>query len=243
MIPAVAAEPLRHILVAHDDAAVRAQVGAYFGEHGYAVHVVGSEAAMDAVLAAHPVEVVILDVLLPGEGGLSICRRLAEAGGPGIIMLGGDCEEVDRVVGLELGADDYLPESCSPRELLARVRALVRRFDEARASPQRRARGYRFMGFAVKATHRQVRAPNGTEILLTPGESALLSVFLQHPRRILTREQLLEMAHGTDGQVLDRAVDVQISRLRRKLNAAVDKDVIRTVRGAGYIFDVEVTRL
>jgi len=151
-------------------------------------------------------------------------------------------EEVDRVLGLELGADDYLPKPCSPRELLARVRAVMRRLEEARAGAPRRARLYQFLGFEVDAARRQVRAPNGALLLLTAGEFALLNVFLDHPQRVLSREQLLELARGAETQVFDRAVDVQISRLRRKLNACTHEEVIRTLRGAGYMMDVKVTR-
>jgi two-component system OmpR family response regulator len=242
MTLAASVEPVRRILVVDDDTALREQVSAYLTEHGFAVHAAGSASAMDAVLGEIPIDVVILDVMLPGEDGLSICRRLAENGGPAIIMMSAMGEEVDRVLGLELGADDYLPKPCSPRELLARVRALVRRLDEVRSGLPQRSRVYQFLGFEVDVARRQVRAPNGTTILLTAGEFALLNVFLDHPQRVLSREQLLEQARGAETQVFDRAVDVQISRLRRKLNAATDEEVIRTLRGAGYMLDVKVIR-
>ena len=236
------AEPLRRILVVDDDTALREQVAAYLADHGYEVQEVGSGPAMDLVLAAGEVDLVVLDVMLPGEDGLSICRRLSESGGPAIVMMSAMGEEVDRVLGLELGADDYLPKPCSPRELLARVRAVMRRLEEARAGAPRRARLYQFLGFEVDAARRQVRAPNGALLLLTAGEFALLNVFLDHPQRVLSREQLLELARGAETQVFDRAVDVQISRLRRKLNACTHEEVIRTLRGAGYMMDVKVTR-
>jgi two-component system OmpR family response regulator len=240
MTPAPHPEPVRRILVVDDDTALREQVCAYLGDHGFEMHAAPSAAAMDQVLGHTEVDVLILDVMLPGEDGLSVCRRLAETGGPAIIMMSAMGEEVDRVLGLELGADDYLPKPCSPRELLARVRALIRRMDDAGAA--KRGRAFQFLGFQVDGARRQVRAPNGAIILLTAGEFALLNVFLEDPQRVLSREQLLEQARGSESQVFDRAVDVQISRLRRKLNAFTDEEVIRTLRGAGYMLDVKVTR-
>jgi two-component system OmpR family response regulator len=197
---------------------------------------------MEDVLAAEPIDLIILDVMLPGEDGLSICRRLADEGGPAIVMVSAMGEEVDRVLGLELGADDYLPKPCSPRELLARVRAVFRRLDEVRGGAPRKGRTYQFMGFIVDTLRRQLRAPNGTTILLTAGEFSLLSAFLENPQRILSRDQLLEHARGVQIDVFDRAVDVQISRLRRKLHACVDVEIIKTYRGAGYLFDAKVSR-
>jgi two-component system, OmpR family, response regulator len=187
-------------------------------------------------------DLIVLDVMLPGEDGLSICRRLSETGGPAIVMVSAMGDEVDRVLGLELGADDYLPKPCSPRELLARVRAVFRRLDEVRGGAPRRGKTYHFQGFVVDTLRRQLRAPNGTTILLTGGEFSLLSVFLENPQRILSRDQLLEQARGSQTEVFDRAVDVQISRLRRKLHACVEGEIIKTYRGAGYLFDAKVTR-
>jgi two-component system OmpR family response regulator len=185
---------------------------------------------------------VILDVMLPGEDGLSICRRLAQRGGPAILMMSAMGEEVDRVLGLEFGADDYLPKPCSPRELLARIRAVMRRRDQAGDGAARAAKRYHFLGFVVDAQRRQVCAPSGATILLTAGEFALLNVFLDHPLQILSREELLGQARGADIEIFERVIDVQISRLRRKLHACVEDAIIRTFRGAGYTFDARVTR-
>ena len=206
------------------------------------LHTAGDAATMEQALAADSIDLVILDVMLPGEDGLSICRRLAEAGGPAIVMVSAMGEEVDRVLGLELGADDYLPKPCSPRELLARVRAVMRRRDEARTGALRKGKTYHFLGFSLDTLRRQLREPQGATILLTGGEFSLLSAFLEHPQRILSRDQLLEYARGAQTEVFDRAVDVQISRLRRKLHAYVDGEIIKTYRGAGYLFDAKVTR-
>jgi two-component system, OmpR family, response regulator len=234
--------PARHILVVDDDSDLREQVSAYLRDHGYQVHAVGDGAAIENALASAPIDLIVLDLMLPGEDGLSICRRLSAAGGPAIIMLSAMGEEIDRVLGLELGADDYLAKPCSPRELLARVRAVFRRLDEARGGAPRKGSTYAFLGFVVDVARRQLRAPNGATILLTSGEFSLLNAFLDHPQRILSRDQLLEAARGAQTEVFDRAVDVQISRLRRKLHACSEVEIIKTVRGAGYMFEAKVMR-
>ncbi len=242
MQPAHPALSPRHILVVDDDDALRGQVSHYLSEHGFVVHGAADARQMDTVLAGAPVDLVVLDLMLPGEDGLSICRRLSEGGGPAIIMLSAMGEEVDRILGLELGADDYLPKSASPRELLARVKAVLRRQEEVRGGAPRRGSAFHFLGFVLDTVRRNLRAPNGTTILLTAGEYSLLRAFLDHPQRILPRDQLLDAARGEDADVFDRAIDVQISRLRRKLHAFSTGEIIKTHRGAGYLFDAAVTR-
>lgn len=242
MTPLPSVLPARHILVVEDDTELREQVGAYLSDHGFQIHAAADARAMDSILAQAPIDLIVLDLMLPGEDGLSICRRLSADGGPAIIMVSAMGEEIDRVLGLELGADDYLPKPVSPRELLARVRAVFRRLEEVRGGAPRKGKAYQFQGFVVDALRRQLRAPNGATILLTSGEFSLLSAFLDHPQRILSRDQLLDIARGNDADVFDRAVDVQISRLRRKLHACSETEIIKTVRGAGYMFDVAVTR-
>lgn len=242
MTPVPSVLPARHILVVEDDTQLREQVTSYLADHGFQVHAAADARQMDQILGEAPIDLVVLDLMLPGEDGLSICRRLSAEGGPAIIMVSAMGEEIDRVLGLELGADDYLAKPCSPRELLARVRAVFRRLEEVRGGAPRKGRSYQFQGFVVDALRRQLRAPSGATILLTSGEFQLLSAFLDHPQRILSRDQLLDIARGNDADVFDRAVDVQISRLRRKLHACSDGEIIKTVRGAGYMFDVAVTR-
>jgi two-component system OmpR family response regulator len=156
-------------------------------------------------------------------------------------MLSAMGEDTDRIVGLELGADDYLAKPCNPRELLARVRAVLRRRE---TGPDERSAGraYEFAGYRLDVARRQLRAPNGVVVLLTAGEFSLLCAFLERPGRILTREQLLEYARGGEAEVFDRAIDVQISRLRRKLVASSGEALIMTLRGAGYMLDERVTR-
>jgi two-component system OmpR family response regulator len=234
--------PTPEILVVDDDRELREQVVAYLREHGFTTHAAADATEMDRQLHAAPIDLVILDVMMPGEDGLSVCRRLAASGGPAIIMVSAMGQEVDRVLGLELGADDYLPKPCSPRELLARVRAVSRRLEERRGGASSRGRTFQFSGFRLDTVRRQLRSPGGATILLTAGEYSLLTAFLEHPQRIMSRDQLLEVARGAQVDVFDRAVDVQISRLRRKLNSCCDMEIIRTVRGLGYLFDSAVVR-
>jgi two-component system OmpR family response regulator len=231
------------ILIVDDDAGLREQIATYLIEHGLTVRVAENAAAMDKALVASPVDVVVLDVMMPGEGGLSICRRLRDANGPAVVMLSAMSEDVDRIIGLELGADDYLCKPCNPRELLARIRALLRRRDEGSSERSSGQLTYGFAGFSLGVSRRQLKAPNGVVVLLTAGEFALLSAFLQRPNQVLTRDELLEAAHGSDTEVFDRAVDVQISRLRRKLHACTDQEMIATLRGVGYMLRADVTRL
>ena len=232
--------PSAQILVVDDDIDLRDQVAAYLNQNGYIAHIAASALEMDTVLAASPVDLVVLDVMLPGENGLSICRRIAEPAGPAIIIMSAMGEEVDRVVGLELGADDYLSKPVSPRELLARVRAVLRRRETAPVG-QKAGSVYHFSGFQLDITRRQLRAPNSVVVLLTPGEFSLLTAFLEAPGRVLSRDTLVEIVCGEDADVFDRAIDVQLSRLRTKLKTHGGAGLIRTVRGAGYICDAQVS--
>jgi two-component system OmpR family response regulator len=243
MTYALETPPRQQVLIVEDDTGLRQEVSDYLSECGYLTHAVADATEMEKVMMSTPVDLIILDVMLPGEDGLSICRRLSERPGPAIIIISARGEQIDRVLGLELGADDYLPKPCAPRELLARVRAVLRRQVQAALSDRRPQSGYRFAGFVFDNTRAQLRAPNGATILLTAGEVALLNVFLEHPRRVLTRDELLDMARGDSVDVFDRAVDVQVSRLRRKLGACCTDELIKTVRGAGYILDVGVSSL
>jgi two-component system OmpR family response regulator len=221
------------ILVVDDDIGILDALGEYLERSGFAFTGARSGAEMDAVLARGPVDVVVLDVMMPGEDGLSICRRLVGSRTP-ILMLSAMGETTDRIVGLEVGADDYLAKPFDPRELLARVRALLRRG----GGQGEAARGGRamFQGWSCDLLGRELTDPDGARIQLTGGEFALLRAFIEHPRRVLTRDQLLEFARGPMAETYDRAIDLQVSRLRRKLDREDLEELIETVRGEGYRF-------
>jgi two-component system OmpR family response regulator len=195
---------------------------------------------MDAVLDRFAPDLVVLDLMMPGEDGLSICKRLSGADGPAVIMLSAMGEETDRIVGLELGADDYLPKPCSPRELLARTRAVLRRRREVPEAGQ--AAVLEFDGWTLDLVRRELRSAAGVVANLSGGEFHLLRTFLERPGRVLTRDQLLDLARGPSSDAFDRAIDVQISRLRRKLDDGSGRDPIRTVRGEGYLYAGQVRR-
>ena len=231
-----------HILLVDDDAGLREEISAYLTQHGFVVHLAKDAAGIEPALRAEQIRLIILDVMMPGEDGLSACRRLREADGPPVIIMSAMGDEIDRIVGLELGADDYLPKPCSPRELVARIKAVLRRGDERKDRSRSNGQTYEFAGYRLDVLRRQLLSPGGETVLLTEGEFSLLTVFLDNPGRILGREELIEHAKGADADIFDRAIDVQVSRLRRKLSHGDDSDVIRTIRGAGYMFTARVRR-
>lgn len=236
------AEGAKRVLVVDDDPGIRTLVAECLGNQGYDVVCAANAEEMNRVLVRSPVDLVILDVMMPGEDGLSVCRRLSVAGGPPIIMMSAMGDETDRIVGLEMGADHYIPKPCSPRELLAHVRAVLRRahFAAEEASIEGRSL-LAFQGWTIDLVSRELTNPDGVLINLSDGEFALLRAFVERPRRVLTREQLLDAARGPDSDTYDRAIDVQVSRLRRKLTGNWP-EIIRTVRHEGYMFTAKVTR-
>jgi len=230
---------LAHLLVVDDDAGIRVLLAERLGAYGYQVTTAGSVAEMDRVLARGGIDLILLDVMMPGEDGLSACRRLVQQGGPPVIILSALGDEQDRIVGLEIGADHYLPKPCSPREILAHVRALLRRSAASDAQAEDR-RGFAFEGWRMDLDSHELFDPDGVLVHLSDGEFAVLRAFVEHPRRVLAREALLHAARGPDSDAFDRAIDVQVSRLRRKLRAG-ESDLIRTVRNEGYLFVPKVT--
>jgi two-component system OmpR family response regulator len=229
------------VLIVDDDASLRAAIKDYLEENRFTARTAADAREMDRRLAEENFDIVVLDVMMPGEGGLSVCRRLADRGGPPVIMMSAMGEEIDRILGLELGADDYVAKPCNPRELLARVRAVLRR-REGGVPAAGEGSEINFLGYSLDLLKRRLRAPSGVLVLLTSGELSLLTAFLEHPGRVLSRDQLVEYARGADADIFDRAIDVQISRLRRKLNECDSQDLIRTFRGAGYMFNAPVVR-
>jgi two-component system OmpR family response regulator len=231
------------VLVVDDDDDLRDQICRYLVESGFEVEGAFNAVEMGKALQTQSFDAIVLDVMMPGEDGLSVCRRLSRDDGPAIVFLSALGEELDRILGLELGADDYLTKPCNPRELLARLKAVLRRRAAAggAAAATPRARSYAFEGFRLDLARRRLTAQSGAVVALTAAEFSLLLVFLEHPETPLSREQLSSLA-GVGGATVDRAIDVLISRLRRKLDFTCGRDVIRTVRGEGYMFSAEVSR-
>jgi two-component system OmpR family response regulator len=237
-VVSMSADSAPRILVVDDDPGIREVLCDYLVQHGYEASGAASAAEMDRALAGREPDLIVLDLMMPGEDGLSVCRRLSGKGPP-IVMLSAMGGDTDRIIGLELGADDYLAKPCNPRELLARIRAVLRRPRED-AAPNGNALG--FAGWRLDLIRRELTRPDGEVIALSAGEFALLRAFAESPGRVLTRDQLLEKARGADTEVFDRAMDVQISRLRRKLDDGSGLELIQTLRGEGYMFDVRVER-
>ncbi len=222
----------RHILVVDDDIELRELVMRYLGQNGFQTAGVGDGQAMQAYLSSRPVDLILLDIMLPGEDGLSLARGLREHGGPPVIMLSARGESVDRIVGLEVGADDYLAKPFDHRELLARVRAVLRRAQ----IPAQAGRLFRF-GPCVLDRETRHLTRNGETLPLSGAEYALLLAFVDHPDQILSRDRLVDLLRGYDRSPFDRMVDVRVTRLRRRIEPDQARPVyIRTVRGEGYLF-------
>ena len=237
-----------HVLVVDDDAAIRQLAAHYFAENELRVTAVATGAEMKGVLAESAIDLVVLDLRLAGEDGMQLAKRLREESSVPIIMVTGKQDEADRVMGLELGADDYVTKPFSPRELLARVRALLRRsraMSETMPMRDEKLRAYRFGGWELNLRTRRLTAPSGQRVELSNGEFNLLQAFCAAPMRVLSREQLLELSRLHRAEVYDRSIDVQILRLRRKIETnPAEPQYIVTERGAGYRFEapVEVLR-
>jgi len=231
------------IIVVDDDPGIRELVSDFLSRHGFDVDTAADGAGLSRALSTRSADLVVLDVMLPGEDGLQICRRLSSQDGPSVIMLSAMGEETDRIVGLELGADDYLPKPCNPRELLARIRAVLRRRVESKSTDGDLGAQCEFAGWRLDLVRRELRSPDGVVVNLSGGEFSLLRTLVERPERVLTRDQLLDLARGPDSDAYDRAIDVQISRLRRKLDdGGHGGELIRTVRNEGYMFMAKVTR-
>lgn len=230
--------PHTFIAVVEDDPGIGELVADLLEREGFAVGLCRDGQELDRLTARQRVDLVLLDLMLPGEDGLSICRRLHTSAVPiPVIMITAKGDDIDRILGLELGADDYLPKPFNPRELLARVRAVLRRTRTAHRPAPLAGHWYRFAGWSLDAGSRALRDPQGAPVELTGAEFDLLVALLDHPQRVLTRDQLLDWTRGRDAGPYDRTIDVQLGRLRRKLNDDPRKPtMIRTVRGGGYLF-------
>jgi len=232
-----------HILVVDDDPQIRELLEEYLAENALRVSVASSGKQMSAILADEAIDLVVLDLRLAGEDGMAIARALRDQSAIPIVMLTGVRDEADRVMGLELGADDYLTKPFSPRELLARIRTVLRRTKSASpAQPrQHELRAYRFADFELNLRTRRLKRGDGQHIDLTNGEFNLLAALLAAPQRILTRDQILEASRVYENEVYDRSIDVQVLRLRRKIESDPSQPrFIVTERGVGYIFNAPV---
>jgi two-component system OmpR family response regulator len=231
-----------HLLIVDDDKELCSLLSKFLSRHGYRVSVAHNGGEMASTLEASRVNLVILDLMLPGEDGLVLCRRLRATSTLPIIMLTAISDETDRIIGLEMGADDYLAKVPNPRELLARVRAVLRRAGppEARASVDQK-RILEFAGWRLDVTHRQLFSAKNALVPLRAGEFDLLLALAERPQRVLSRDQLLDLSRGRTANVFDRSIDVQISRLRRKIEPdPKEPTLIKTVRSGGYILAANV---
>jgi two-component system phosphate regulon response regulator OmpR len=226
-----------HILVVDDDPEIRKLLARYIESQGFRVLLAASCHELRERLATHQIDLVVLDVMLPDGSGLDLCRDLrAQRSSVPIILLTALKEDIDRIIGLEIGADDYLGKPFNPRELVARIKAVLRRQNDTVVVPGA-AKIYRFEGFMADPQTRRVSAPSSDDIDLTGAEFDLLQTFLDRPGRVLSRDQLLDLTRGRDGDILDRSIDVLVSRLRRKLG---DASLFKTVRNGGYQLVVKV---
>ncbi len=223
------------VLVIEDDQQTRDLIARYLREHSFSVGAVTNGKEMDRYLSQNRVDLIVLDLMLPGEDGLSLCRRLRAASSTPIIILTAKGEDLDRILGLEMGADDYLPKPFNPRELLARINAVLRRQSSGLVAGSAATR-LTFQGWIVDLRMRELRDPEGAQVPLTSAEFDLLQAFCERAGRILTRDSLLNMTRGRPGGGFGRSIDVLVSRLRRKLDRTEGTSMIRTVRTGGYIF-------
>ncbi|WP_340117272.1 response regulator [Pelagibius sp. 7325] len=231
------------ILIVDDDPEIRARLGKFLSDHGLDVSEAGNGQEMTAMLRRKQIDLVVLDVMMPGDDGLALCRRLRMDNTIPIILLTALSGDTDRIVGLELGADDYVTKPFNPRELLARIRALIRRSGMASTPrmPRTRPPVHQFSGWQLDINHRSLMSPDGHLVILTSSEFDLLAVFVEHPQRTMSREQLLECLHGRAIHQFDRSIDVHISRLRRKIEPnPANPTIIKTIRNEGYFFTPSV---
>lgn len=233
-----------HILVVEDDLEISRLVTRYLRENECRVSAIGDGRNVICMLEDDRVDLIVLDIMLPGEDGLSVCQRLRTHSDVPVIMLTAKGGDVDRIIGLEMGADDYIAKPFNPRELLARIRAVLRRAHIAAATPtDGRARSMTFLGWNLDCTLRELKDPQGSRIALTAAEFDLLQVLCERAGRVLSRDQLLNLTHGQEVGSLERSIDVLVSRLRRKLEVDPrDPVIIKTVRSGGYIFTAAVNR-
>ena len=232
-----------HILLVDDEASIRDPLGSYLERQGFRVTEAADAKAARGALAGFDIDIVLLDIMMPGEDGLSLTRSLAEANGPPVILLTAKSEETDRILGLEIGADDYVVKPFSPRELVARIKVVLRRGANGGRVIQTSGAVFHFEGWQLRTAQQQLIDPAGVLVPLSSGEYRLLEALVERPGHVLNRDQLLDLTRGRVAGPFDRAIDNQISRLRRKIEPdAKDPTYIKTIWGGGYRFSVEVKR-
>ncbi|WP_066557846.1 response regulator [Croceicoccus bisphenolivorans] len=231
------------ILLVDDEEALRDPLASYLAKQGFHVRQAESAAAARTMLRDEPADLVLLDIMMPGEDGLSLCRHLVEAQKTPVILLTARGEATDRIVGLEIGADDYVVKPFEPRELVARIRSVLRRASRAEAAPTME-QDYMFENWRLDPLKRRLTDPEGALVAISSAEFRLLRAFLDHPRQVLDRDRLLDMVQGREAHLFDRSVDNAISRLRRKVESdRTDPQLILTVRGGGYMLAADVSRV
>lgn len=232
-----------HILVVDDDAEIRELLSSYLSNTGYRVSTARDGRQMWRQLEGNVINLVVLDIMLPGDDGLTLCRRLREKSNIPIIMLTARGEDMDRILGIEMGADDYLAKPFNPRELQARIKALLWRSRELLDTHQDSGEQYRFAGWILDTTARHLTDSKGVIVSLSGNEYKLLRIFIDNPRRVLSREKLMGLMEGRDWVPDERAIDIQVSRLRKRLREdAREPQLIKTVRGEGYIFSAKLDK-
>ncbi|OQW71133.1 MAG: DNA-binding response regulator [Proteobacteria bacterium ST_bin13] len=234
-----------HLLLVDDERSIREPLAQFLQKQGFRVTQASDAAAARTRLAAYAIDLIILDIMMPGEDGLSLTRHIRETSEIPVILLTARSEETDRIVGLEMGADDYVVKPSSPRELATRAKVILRRAASGGARQHAPDSGsYAFAGWVLKTGERALVDREGVSVALSTGEYNLLLALAQRPRQVLTRDQLLDLTQGREAAAFDRAIDNQISRLRRKIESdAKNPDLIKTVWGGGYTLAAEVTRL
>lgn len=234
---------VEHILVVDDDSRIRQMLSRYFEDEGYRVTAVGDGAAMRAQVSAGAFNIILLDLMLPGESGLELAREIRSKSDIPIMMLTGKDDVLDRIVGLELGADDYMAKPFHLREVLARVRTIIRRRNVVKSARPEEEDRISFEGWTLDLGRRELTTPEQTTLELTTGEFDMLAVFLRNAGRVLSRDTLMDLTRGRNLEAFDRTIDAQIARLRKKIEADVaNPQLIKSVRGVGYVFTGKIDR-
>lgn len=233
-----------HLLLVDDEVSIRDPLGKYLERQGFRVTDAGNASMARSSLIAYDIDLVLLDIMMPGEDGLSLCRHIAANDGPPVILLTAKSEETDRIVGLEIGADDYVVKPFSPRELVARIKVVLRRVSSGAPKIGGTGDSYHFAGWTLNSSEQTLHDPVGVLVSLSSGEYRMLEALVERAGQVLTRDQLLDLTRGREGGPFDRAIDNQVSRLRRKIEVdAKDPQHIKTIWGGGYRFSTEVRRL